>query len=187
MAKLLTTYCISITMYLVALYQIWCLYHIYVRKTIRFKILWHHSEPFGSSLGHYFCFFKGARPSFNGLTCCPHLFRMLSFDHSCINIPFPTGWSLYFLDVTTHVEIGIYPFWVALQDTCAMLPKLIWSHVLFWKSNNAMIFSNALFFDGPITQVKIYFISSRCLFRCYASTSILMCRSSSKGLVISLF
>ncbi len=38
-AKLLTMYYIFITMCLVALYQVWCLYHSYVRKVIKVKIL----------------------------------------------------------------------------------------------------------------------------------------------------
>jgi len=121
-------------MYLVALYRIWCSYHIYVRKAIRFKILWHHSEPFGSSLGHSSYFFKGVRPSFNGLTCCPHLYRMLGFDHFCINILFPTRWSLYFLDMVAHVKTGTYPFQVTLHDTHVMLFEVIQSHVFLFKS-----------------------------------------------------
>jgi len=121
-------------MYLVVLYQLWCSYHIYVRKAIRFKILWHHNEPFDSSSGHSSCFFKGVRPSFNGLTCCPCLYRMLGFHHSYINILFPTRWSLYFLDVVAHVETGTYPFQVTLHDTHAMLLVVIRSHVLLFKS-----------------------------------------------------
>jgi hypothetical protein len=33
-----------------------------------------------------------------------------------------------------HVKTGTYFFQVALGDTCVMLPKVIWSHVLHFKS-----------------------------------------------------
>jgi hypothetical protein len=95
LAKLLVTYCISITRYFATLYQIWCLYHRYVIKVINIRILWHHIGPFGSLLGHSSCFFKGARLSLSGLMCCPRLFRMLSFDHSCISLLFLVEWSPY--------------------------------------------------------------------------------------------
>jgi hypothetical protein len=94
--KLLTSYYISITKYNVMLYQVWCLYHSYVRKIIRVKILWHHSGPFSLLSGHSSYFFRGARPFFSCLTCYPCLFRMLGFDHSCTSISFPTWWSSYF-------------------------------------------------------------------------------------------
>jgi hypothetical protein len=86
---------ISITRYLVTLCQVWCLYHSYVGKVINVKILWLHNGPFGLLLGHVFCFFKGARPFFNGLMCCLRLSKMLGFDHFYINLLFPRRWSLY--------------------------------------------------------------------------------------------
>jgi len=64
-------YCISITKYLVALYQVWCSYHNHVGEVSKVRILWHHNGPFGLLLGHFYCFFKGVRPSLNGPTCCP--------------------------------------------------------------------------------------------------------------------
>ncbi len=76
-------------------HQIFCniilslmLYHSYVRKAIRIKILQHHSGPFGSSLSHSSSIFKGAKPSLSGLTCCPRLFRMLGFDRSYTSLLF---------------------------------------------------------------------------------------------------
>ncbi len=94
--KPLTTYYISITMYLATIYQIWCSYHSYVRKVIRVKILWHHNGPFGSSSSHYSCLVKGAQPILNCPTCYPCLFRMLGFDYSCTSLFFPTRWSPYY-------------------------------------------------------------------------------------------
>jgi hypothetical protein len=38
------------------------------------------------------------------------------------------------LDVLAHVKIGTYPFPVALQNTRAMSPEVIRSHVLSFKS-----------------------------------------------------
>jgi len=96
LAKLFTTYYVSITMYLAMLYQVWCLYHSYVKKTIRVKIFWYRSGPFDSSSNHFSCFFKGAKDSFSHLTCCLCLFRMLGFDCSCISFSFLVGWSFYF-------------------------------------------------------------------------------------------
>jgi hypothetical protein len=175
-------------MYLITLYQIWCSYHIYVKKAIKFMSLWHHSEPFGLLSSYSSCFFRGVRPSFSGLMSYPYLFGMLNLDHSYTNLSFPTGWSPYFLDVVAHVEICIFPFQVTVWDTCPMLPMVIWSHVFFfWKFNSVILSSNVIFFDGPITQARIYFISSKCSFKCCANTFLLLCRSSSKGLVISLF
>ncbi len=38
------------------------------------------------------------------------------------------------LDVVAHVEIGIYPLQVTLQNTLAMLFKVVQSHVLPFKT-----------------------------------------------------
>jgi hypothetical protein len=46
-------------------------------------------------IGHSSCFFRGARPSLSGLTCCSRLLKMLSFDCSCTSLLFPIGWSPY--------------------------------------------------------------------------------------------
>jgi len=43
---------------------------------------------FDSLLRHSSCFFKGAKPSLKGLTCCLQLFWTLGFDHSYINFLF---------------------------------------------------------------------------------------------------
>jgi len=94
-ARLFTMYYISITMYLAMLYWVWCSYHSYVGKANRVKILWHHNEPFGLSLGHSFYFFKGVRPSLNGPICYLRLFRILGFDQSYTDLLFPIRWSPY--------------------------------------------------------------------------------------------
>jgi hypothetical protein len=45
-----------------------------------------------------------------------------------------------------------------------MLPEAVQSHVLsFWESNNGIVFSNVILFDGPITRARIYFTSSNAL------------------------
>jgi hypothetical protein len=186
--KLLIMYCISITRYFAMLYWVWCSYHSYIKKAIRVKILWHHNGPFGLLSSHFFCFFKGVRPSLSGPTCYPHLFRMLGFDRSCTNLSFPTWWSFY-------------SFWCSgiCKDRYFSLPShttgyscnVTWGCLItclaFWKSNNAIISSNAIFFDGPTTWARIYSTSSRSSFECCANTSSLLCRSNNRGLVISSF
>jgi len=110
MTKLFISYYISITRYLATLYQVWCLDHNYVGETIKVKILWHYSEPFASSSDHFSYFFKGVRPSFSSLTCYPHLFRMLGFDCSCINLLFLANDHLILFNVVAHVKTNVYPF-----------------------------------------------------------------------------
>jgi hypothetical protein len=101
--------------------------HSYVRKAIKVKILWHHNGSFGSLLGHSVYFFKGPMPSFNGLTCCPCLFRMLGFDRSCTSFSFPTRWSPYSIWCNGTCKDRYLTLLVALWDTRAML--LLFDHM----------------------------------------------------------
>jgi hypothetical protein len=157
-----------------------------LKKTIRVRILWHHSGPFGLLSSRSSCFFKGVRPFLSGPTCYPHLFRVLGFDCSCTNLSFPTRWSSYssWCDGTCKDQYLSLP-----SHTMGYLCNVTWGHLItcltFWESNNAIISSNAVFFDGPTTRARIYFAFNRCFFECCASTSSLLCRSSNKGLVIS--
>jgi hypothetical protein len=186
--KLLTLYFISITKYIATLYQVWCSYHSYVKKVIRVRILWHQNGPFNLSSGHSSCFFKGARPSFNGLTCYPCLFRMLSIDHSYISHSFPTWWSAYsswcsgtcrdrYLSFIDHITGYVCVVTWGCPITC----------FIFQKSNNAIFSPNVIFFDEPITWTKIYFDSNKCSFGCWVNTSSLLCKSNNRGLVINSF
>ncbi len=122
---LCTTYCISITRYLATLHQVWCLYHSYVGKAIRFRILWHHNESFGWLFGHYFYFFKGVRPSLSGPTWCLYLPRMLGFDRCCINLSFLARWSpySYWCDGTC-----IYWYLPLLSSTMGYPCDITWGH-----------------------------------------------------------
>jgi hypothetical protein len=78
---------------------IYCILHLCVQAScnimqslicipwLGWKIYWAHDLSvvqwsFGLSLGNFICFFKGAWPPLNGLTCCPYLLEMLGFDHS---------------------------------------------------------------------------------------------------------
>jgi len=173
-------------MYFVMLYRVWCSYHNYVKKTMKVKILWHHKAPFGSSLGHSSYFFKRVRLSLNTLMCCPCLFRMLGFDRSCISLSFPTRWSPYFSWCS-----GTCKDWYLSLLGCIMgyLCNVTWSCLIkcltFQKFSGAILSSNAIFFDGPITWVGIYFAFTRCCFRCCANTFLLLCRSNNRGLVIN--
>jgi hypothetical protein len=54
-----------------------------------------------------------------------------------------------------------------------------------WESSNAILSSNAVFFDEPTTWTWIYFACNRCSFGCCVGTSLLMCTSNNKSLVIS--
>ncbi len=182
-AKLLTMYCVSITRYLATLYRVWYSYHSYVRKAIRVKILWHHSGPFGSLLGHSSCFFNGLTPSLDGSMCCPHVFRMLGFDCFCISLSFLAGWSLYF-SLCNGTCRDQYLF--LLGRTMGYSNIVTWGCPItcfaFQEFSSAILFSYAIFFDRLTTQVGIYFAFSRCSFRCCTSISSLLCRSSSRGL-----
>jgi hypothetical protein len=53
----------------------------------------------------------------------------------------------------------------------------------FWESNG----TNVVVFDGPITQAKIYFASSRCSFRCCANTSLFLCRATIMTWLLTCF
>ncbi len=136
------------------------MYHSYVRKAIRVKIFQNlltiDSGPFGLLLGHSYCFCRGARPSLNGPTCCPCLFRMLGFDRSCINLLFLIGWSPYsswcsgtckdwYLSLVGHTTR--YP--------CDVTRSCLITCPAFQKSSSVILFSNVVFFDGPTTQARI--------------------------------
>jgi hypothetical protein len=145
------------------------------------------SEPLGSSLGHCSCFFRGARHSLSGLTCCPWPFRMFGFHCSYINISFPTWWSLYsswcngtckdwYLSFLGHITKYLCIVTWGCPITC----------LAFWKCYSVIISPNVVFFGGPTPQAGIYFAFNKCSFGCHANTSLLLCRSNNKGLVISL-
>ncbi len=181
--KLPPMYYVSITMYLATLYQIWYSYHNYVRKVIKVKIRCHHNGPFGSSLGHSSYFFKGLRPSLSGPTCCLRLFKMLGFDCSCINLLFLARWSPY----SSWCSGTCRDWYLSLRGhIMGYLNIVTWGCLItcfaFQEFSSAILFSNVIFFDRLTTWIGIYFIFSRCLFRCYANMSLFMCRSSSKSL-----
>ncbi len=88
--------------------------------------------------------------------------------------------------MVAHLEASTYPVQVALKDTHAMLPKAFDHKSCLSKFSGAILSSNAIFFNGPTTQTIIYFAFRRCSFGCCVTTSMLLCRFNSKGLVISL-
>ncbi len=53
------------------------------------------------------------------------------------------------------------------------------------KLYNAILSSNAIFLDGPITWARIFFAPSRCSFGCCVNMSSLLCKSNNKCLVIN--
>ncbi len=108
--------------------------HNYVRKTIRLRILWHHNGPFGLLLGHFSYFFKGVRPSFNGLTSYFAFLGCWALIALTLVFHFQQDDHLTLFYVVAHVKTDIYPFQVALQDTSALLPRVVQSHVLPFKS-----------------------------------------------------
>jgi hypothetical protein len=179
MTKIPTAYYISITNYLITLYRVWCSYHNYVGKAIRVKILWHHIGPFGSSLSHFSCFLKGAKPSLNVLMCCLRLFRMLDFDCSYTSLLFSTRWSPYYSWCygTCREQYLSFP-----GSITRYLCDVTWGHLItclaFQKSSGVILSSNVVFFNGPTTWIGIYFTSSKCSFECCANTSLLMCKSN---------
>ncbi len=158
MAKLLTTYYISITRYLVVLCQEWCLYHSYVRKNIKVRILQHHNGPLGSSSGQCYCFFRGFRHSLSGLTCCPCRFRMLGFDRSQISLLFLVGWSPYSSWCTGTCKDWYLSF---PSRSTGYLCIVTWGRPItclaFCKFNSAIISPNVVFFGTPTTRARIYF------------------------------
>jgi len=125
---------------------------------LKVKIFWHHNGPFGSLSNHYSSFFKWARSSLTGLMCCPHFFRVFGFDRSCISFSFLARWSFYFswCGGTCKDRYLSLP-----SSTTRYMCNVTWSCLItcfaFEKSSGAILFSNAVFFDGPITQAKIYF------------------------------
>jgi hypothetical protein len=188
MTKLLTTYCISITRYLVVLYWIWCSYHNYVKKAIRVRILWHHGGPFGLLLGHSSYFFLGVKPSFSGSTSYPRLFKMLGFDRIYTSFSFLIGWSPYsFWCGGTCKDWYLSLLGCITRYPCVITWSCLITCLAFRKSNSVVLSSNVIFFDGPTTQARIYFPFNRCSFECCANMYSLMCRSSNKGFVFNLF
>jgi hypothetical protein len=120
------------------------------------------------------------------LRCCLHLFRMLGFDYSCINFLFLAWWSSY-----SFLCDGTCKDWYLSFPNCTMgyLCNVTWdcpiTCLTFWKSSNVILSSSVVFFYGPTTQTWIYFTFNRCSFGCCVNMSLLLCRSSSRGLVIA--
>jgi hypothetical protein len=150
------------------------------------------SKSFGTIVDHFACCqiillaSSMVRPSFSGLTCYSRLLRMLGFDCSYINFSFLVG--------------GLpYSFWCGgtckdqylslLGNTTKYLCDVTWGHPItclaFRDFSGAILFSNVVLFYGPTTWIGIYFAYSRCSFRCCASTSLFLCRSNNKDLVIN--
>jgi len=92
---LFNVYRIFISKYLAILCWVGFVYHSYVRKLIRHGIFWHYGRSFGSSLGHFTYFFKGAQHAFSGSNCCPCLLGMLGSHDSCTCHSFPITWTFY--------------------------------------------------------------------------------------------
>jgi len=124
MPKLFTTYHISIFGYITTLCWIWFMYRSYIGKVIGCGIFQYYNGSFGSLLGHFTCFFKGA----SGLPLLVLLFNMLNFDCFCIFHSSPIEWSFFF-NAVAHVEIDIFSFQLALWDTQTLLPQVVCSHV----------------------------------------------------------
>jgi len=113
-------------------------------------------------------------------------FRILGFDHFCTSFLFLTRWSpnsSWCGGTCKDQYLSI------LGQTMKYLCDVSWGHLItcfvFQEFSSAILFSNAVLFDGPITQAWIYFISSICSCGCCVSTSLFLCRSSIKGLVIN--
>jgi hypothetical protein len=152
------------------------------------------SWSFGTTMGHLACCqvtllasSMGVKPSFNGPTCCPHLFWMLGFDCFYTNLSFLAKWSPY-----SSWCGGTCRVWYLSLLGCIMryLCDVTWGHPItyltFWEFSGAILSSNAIFFDGPTTWIEIYFASRRCSFWCCANMSLFFkCRFSNMGLVIS--
>jgi hypothetical protein len=103
--------------------------------------------------------FLGVRPSFNGSTYYPHLLRMLSFDRSYISFSFLARGAPYFswCGGTCKDRYLSFP-----SDTMKFPCNVTWGCLItclaFRNFNGAILFSNAVFFDGPTTWIKIYFV-----------------------------
>jgi hypothetical protein len=150
------------------------------------------SRSLSTIMGHFvivrslFLLFQGARPSLNGPTCCPRLFRMLGFDHSYISLLFLIGWSLYSFSCGGTNKDRYLSF---LNHIMGYPCNVTWGHPItclaFWKSSSVILSSNAVFLYGPITWARIYFAFSKCSFECWANMFSLLCKSNNRGLVIN--
>lgn len=146
-----------------------------LEKLLGLRSFWYHSEPFGSLSSHYSCFFTGSRSSFNDLTCCPCLFKMLGFDCSCINLPFLAIWSPY----SSWYSGTCKNWYLSLPSSTMGYPcDVTWGYSItclaFWKSNDAILSTNVIFFKGPTTRIGIYFLFNICFFR-HCANMFLLC------------
>jgi hypothetical protein len=72
------------------------------------------------------------------------------------------------------------------KSPCIVIWDCPMTCLAFWKFNSVILSSNAIFFNGPITWARIYFVFSKCSFEFHANTSSLLWKSSSRGVVINL-
>jgi hypothetical protein len=107
---------------------------------------------FNITVSHFICFFKGALPSLNGSTCCPYLFGMLNFDHSCTYHSFPTRWSPHSSqcgDTCRNQKISLttsamgYPSFINLGCLFSSPP--------LWESCDIIVFTRMGCFDELFT------------------------------------
>jgi len=96
------------------------------------------------------------------------IFHFQQYDH------------LTFFHVVAHVKIGR-----TMEYPCDVTWGRPITCLAFRESSSAILSSNAIFFYGLIKEAGIYFTFNKCSFKCCANMFSLLCRSSSKGLVIS--
>ncbi len=90
------------------------------------------------------------------------------------------------LNVVAHVETDTSLFQMALQDVQAMCTLgCPLSSPTLWELNGSILSPIVGFFNGSLTQVRVYFTFNRRSFKYYVNMFPLICGSKDKHLVIS--
>jgi hypothetical protein len=174
-----------ISKYFITLHCVWFVYHGYVGEIIVCGIFWHYGGSFGSLLGHFTYFFRGAWASLSGSTYYPFfwdvglwLFLHLSLvSNEIITLFFSIWWHMLRLTPSLLVGTTWYLSFTTLDCLFSSPP--------IWESHGIIISLFINLFDILFTWSWICHIFSRCYFGHHMSTYLILCKSNYKCLIIS--
>ncbi len=141
-----------------------------------------------SLLHHSSYFFGRAWPPFYSSNYCLHILGMLGTDRSCICHSFLARWSPYFFGCNSTCWNWHFP----ILNGNMRYPNLITlgcplSSSTFWKPNGSILsLVVGFFWQTAYTSMSLLYFSNKCSFKYHANTSLFMCKSKGKCLVISL-
>jgi hypothetical protein len=133
-----------------------------------------------------FCFFGHVWPPFSGSNYYPCILWVLGTNCSRIYHSFPTWWSPYSFQCNNTCWDR---YFLVLNGTTRcpnhVTPKCPLPCPTLWKPIGSILPLVTSFFGGLLTQARVCFPFNKHSFEHYVNTSLLMCTSRGKCLVIN--